>query len=171
MKKTLGLVMVLVMILTAISAFAAVPSKTTADLVDVKTQEENVKVTATENTDEAILNLLASLMADNSINNLPAEAKAVLPEDSTYAQVVEAVTLVIEGGTAEKDLIINLKFPTSFEAGKKLGVLLGVPAGTLIPEWKFVEGIGKDDGSVDVVLNGELQDWLNGREFIALVLE
>ena len=39
MKKTLRLVLSLVMILTAVSAFAAVPSKTTEDLVDVTTDK------------------------------------------------------------------------------------------------------------------------------------
>lgn len=167
MKKTLGLVLSLVMILTAVSAFAAVPSKTTADLVTVTTDNPNVTVTATENNSPAVTALLTALSANNAI---PAAAAAVLPEGSTYSKVEEAVTLKIEGGTAEKDLVINLKFPESF-AGKKVAVLLGVLDNDTITEWKFVEGVGKDDGSVDFTLDGEIQDWLNGREFIALVAD
>lgn len=167
MKKTLGLVMALVMILTAVSAFAAIPSKTTADLVTVATESQGVTITATENDSEAVTTLLASLMEDNSI---PAVAKAVLPEGSAYTKVEEAVTLKIEGGTAEEDLVVNLKFPTNF-AGKNVAVLLGVLDNGAIAEWKCVETAGKDDGSIDLTLSGELQDWLNGREFVALIAD
>ena len=72
MKKTLGLVMALVMILTAVSALADIPSKTTADLVKVTTTSKNVTVIATENESEAVVELLETLIKDNSI---PAEAK------------------------------------------------------------------------------------------------
>ena len=167
MKKTLGLVMALVMILTAVSAFAAVPSKTTADLVKVTTESKNVTVTATANESAAVTALLEALMENNAI---PADAKAVLPEGSTFTKVEEVATLKIAGGTAEEDLILNMEFPTNF-AGKKVGVFLGLLGSDGITEWKFVEGTGKDDGSVDVVLSGELQDWLNGREFIALIAD
>ena len=38
-------------------------------------------------------------------------------------------------------------------------------------KWKVVETAGKNDGSIDLTLNGDLQDWLNGREFIALIAD
>ena len=95
---------------------------------------------------------------------------AVLPEGSAYTKVEEAVTLKIEGGTAEEDLVVNLKFPTNF-AGKNVAVLLGVLDNGAIAEWKCVETAGKDDGSIDLTLSGELQDWLNGREFVALIAD
>ena len=167
MKKTLGLVLSLVMILTAVSAFAVVPSKTTEDLVDVTTDNANVTVIVTENDSEAVTTLLNALMVNNAV---PAAAAAVLPEGSTYSKVEEVATLKILGGTAEKDLVVNLKFPTSF-AGKNVAVFLGVLENGAVAEWKFVEGVGKDDGSVDFTLDGEMQDWLNGREFIALVAD
>lgn len=167
MKKTLGLVMALVMILTAVSAFAAIPSKTTADLVTVTTENKDVTVIVTENDSEAVTTLLTALMEDNAI---PADVKEVLPEDSAYTTVEEVVTLKIVGGTAEEDLVANLQFPTNF-AGKKVVVLLGVLDNGVIAEWKSVETEGKDDGSIDLVLNGEIQDWLNGREFIALIAD
>lgn len=167
MKKTLGLVMALVMILTAVSAFAAVPSKTTADLVTVTTENKNVTVKATDNEEAEVTALLEELMADNTI---PAEVKAVLPEDSTATKVEEVTTLKIDGGTAEEDLIVNLKFPTNF-AGKQVSVMLGVLDGGKIAEWKPAAATAKEDGSIDVVLTGALQDWLNGREFVALVAD
>lgn len=167
MKKTLGLVLSLVMILTAVSAFAAVPSKTTEDLVDVTTDNANVSVIVTENDSEAVTTLLNDLMVNNAV---PAEAAAVLPEGSTYSKVEEVATMKIEGGTAEKDLVINLEFPTSF-AGKNVAVFLGVLENGAVAEWKVVETAGKNDGSIDLTLNGELQDWLNGREFIVMVAD
>ena len=167
MKKILGLVLALVMILTAVSAFAEIPSKTTADLVTVASNNANVTVIATENDSEVVTTVLQALMENNEI---PAAVAAVLPEGSTYTKVEEAVTLKIEGGTAEEDLVVNLKFPENF-AGKKVAVILGVLDGTSISEWKVVETVGKDDGSIDLTLNGELQDWLNGREFIALIAD
>jgi len=167
MKKTLGLVMALVMILTAVSAFAAVPSKTTADLVTVTTTNKNVTVKATENESEAVTELLEKLTANNAI---PTEAKAVLPEGSTATKVEEVTTLKIDGGTAEEDLVINLQFPTNF-AGKQVSVMLGVLDNGKIAEWKSAEATAKEDGSIDVVLTGALQDWLNGREFIALIAD
>ena len=167
MKKTLGLVLALVMILTAVSAFAAIPSKTTDDLVDVTTDADGVTVIATENDSEEVVELLTALMADNSI---PADAKAVLPEGSTYTKVEEVTTLKITGGTAEKDLVVNLKFPTDF-SGKNVAVFLGVLDNGKIAEWKVVETTGKNDGSIDLVLNGEMQDWLNGREFVTMIAD
>lgn len=167
MKKTLGLVMALVMILTAVSAFAAVPSKTTEDLATVTTENQNVTVVETENDSEAVTTLLTALMADNSI---PADLKALLPEGSTATKVEEAVTLQITGGTAEEDLVINVEFPTNF-AGKTVAVFLGVLENGTIVEWKCIEATGKNDGSIDLVLDGEMQDWLNGREFLALVAD
>lgn len=167
MKKTLGLVLSLVMILTAVSAFAAVPSKTTEDLVDVTTDNANVSVIVTENDSEAVTTLLNALMVNNAV---PAAAAAVLPEGSTYSKVEEVATLKIVGGTAEKDLVVNLKFPTSF-AGKNVAVFLGVLENGAVAEWKVVETAGKNDGSIDLTLDGEMQDWLNGREFIALVAD
>lgn len=167
MKKTLGLVLSLVMILTAVSAFAAVPSKTTEDLVDVTTDNANVSVIVTENDSEAVTTLLSALMVNNAV---PAAAAAVLPEGSTYSKVEEVATLKIVGGTAEKDLVVNLKFPTSF-AGKNVAVFLGALENGAVAEWKVVETAGKNDGSIDLTLDGEMQDWLNGREFIALVAD
>jgi len=164
MKKILGLVLALVMILTAVSAFAAVPSKTTADLVKVTSDNQNVTVTVTDNDSAVVTGLLTALMENNEI---PAAAAAVLPEGSTYKKVEEAATLKIIGGTAEKDLVVNLEFPTNF-AGKKVAVFLGVLDNGKIAEWKGVETVGKNDGSIDLILTGEIQDWLNGREFIAL---
>ena len=122
MKKTLGLVLALVMILTAVSAFAAIPSKTTDDLVTVTTENPNVTVVASENDSEAVTTLLTALMENNAI---PTAAAAVLPEGNTYTKVEEVATLKIIGGTAEEDLTVNLKFPTDF-SGKKVAVILGV---------------------------------------------
>ena len=169
MKKTLGLVMALVMIMTAVSAFAAIPSKTTEDLVKVTTENENVTVVATENDTAPVTELLATI-ANSDANNIPAEAKASLPEGSTYSKVDEVTTLKIEGGTAEEDLVINLQFPSNF-AGKNVAIMLGVLDNGTIAEWKSVETVGKDDGTIDLTLSGEIQDWLNGREFIVLVAE
>ena len=165
MKKTLGLVMALVMILTAVSALADIPSKTTADLVVVTTTNKKVVVKATENVTKPVTELLETLAVSNSI---PYAAKKTLPEGSTYKQVLEAVTLKIEGGTAEEDLVLNLKFTTKLK-GKELAVLLGAIENNKIVEWKSVETVGKDDGTIDLTLDGEIQDWLNGREFIVLV--
>lgn len=167
MKKTLGLVMALVMILTAVSAFAAAPSKTTADMVTVTTSNAKVKVRATENNSEDVVKLLTALYADNSI---PAFAKTILPEGNTYSKVEEVATMKIEGGTAEEDLVINLAFPTNF-GGKDVAVLLGTLEGEKIVEWKCIETVGKDDGSIDLTLDGEMQDWINGREFVALICD
>lgn len=167
MKKTLGLVLALVMILTAVSAFADIPSKTTEDLVKVTTDSSNVTVIVTENESEAVTTLLTALMADNAI---PTTVAAALPAGSTYSKVEEVTTLKIIGGTAEKDLVVNLEFPTNF-VGKNVAIFLGVLDNGAIAEWKIVETVGKDDGSIDLVLTGEMQDWLNGREFIALVAD
>ena len=167
MKKTLGLVLALVMILTAVSAFAAIPSKTTDDLVTVTTENPNVTVVATENDSEAVTTLLTALMENNAI---PTAAAAVLPEGNTYTKVEEVATLKIIGGTAEEDLTVNLKFPTDF-SGKNVAVILGVLDNGVIAEWKVVETVGKDDGSIDLTLDGEMQDWLNGREFVALIAD
>ena len=167
MKKTLGLVMAIVMILTAVSALADIPSKTAADLVEVKTTSKNVTVIATENESEEVVELLQTLIKDNSI---PAEAKKALPEGSKYTKVLEAATMKITGGTAEEDLVLNLKFTTKLK-GKELAVLLGAIENNKIVEWKSVEVVGKDDDTIDLTLDGEIQDWLNGREFIALIAE
>ena len=167
MKKILGLVLALVMILTAVSALAANPSKTTADLVKATSDNQKVTVIITENNSKVVTDLMAALMANNGI---PAEAAAVLPEGSTYSKVEEMTTLKIIGGTAEKDLVVNLKFPTNF-AGKKVAVFLGVLDNGKIADWKVVETVGKNDGSIDLILTGAIQDWLNGREFIALIAD
>ena len=167
MKKTLGLVMALVMILTAVSALADIPSKTTADLVVVTTTNKKVVVKVTENETKPVTDLLETLAVSNSI---PYAAKKTLPEGSTYKTVLEAITLKIEGGTAEEDLVVNLAFQTNFK-GKNVAVFLGAIEKDAIVEWKSVETVGKDDGSIDLTLDGEIQDWLNGREFIVLVAE
>lgn len=167
MKKTLGLVMALVMILTAVSALADIPSKTTADLVVVTTTNKKVTVIVTENESEPVTQLLETLVVSDSI---PVAAKKALPEGSKYKKVVEAATLKIVGGTAEEDLVVNLAFQTLFK-GKEVAVLLGAIEKGSIVEWKSVETVGKDDGTIDLTLDGEIQDWLNGREFIVLIAE
>ncbi len=167
MKKVLGLVMALVMILTAVSALAATPSKSTKNLTNVTTEEETVKVTVTKSNNPAVLELIEALTKNNAI---PADAKKVLPEGSTATKVEELITLIIEGGTAEKDLTVNLVFPTSY-TGKTVDVLLGILDGEKIVAWRYVKGIGKTDGSIDIVLSGALQDELNGHEFIAMIAD
>ncbi len=168
MKKVLGLVMALVLILSAVSAFAAVPSKTTEDLVVIQV-EDDVIVVATNNETPAVTELLTALIADNTA--IPAEAKKALPEGSSYKEVTDAATLQIIGeGTAEKDLVVSLSFATDY-ANKKVALLLGVLENGVIKEWKTVEATGKSDGTIDLVLDGTLQDWLGGREFIVLVAQ
>ncbi len=166
MKKFLGLVLALVMILTAVSAFAAIPSKTTKNLVEVKSNTEDVTVTATDNDSEEVVTLLATLIVNNAI---PDELKDSLPEGSTVTKIEDAVTLKIDGGTAEKDLVVNLKLTTSYEENKEFIVLLGAMENGKIVEWRSVKAIGQKDGSINMVLPGSIQDWLGGREFIALI--
>ncbi len=167
MKKIFALVSALVLALTAFSAFAEFPSKTTADLVRAETDAEGVQIIVTENNIEAVTDLLKALNEDNSI---PAAVKAMLPEGSNFTRVEEAATLQIMGGTAEGNLVIDLHFPTNF-TGKDVVVFLGILNSNPITEWKYVEATGNEDGSVRLVLTGEIQDWLNGREFIALVAD
>ncbi len=174
MRKILGLVLALVMILTAVSAFAAIPSKTTTDLITVETNSGTAIVTATANESPAVVALLTDLIEDNTA--IPAAAKKALPEGTTVKEVKDAVTLRIDQGAAEADeLVINLQLTSSFDVKegeeKEIIALIGVLDGGKIAEWKSVKAIAKAGGKVDLVVPSDVQEWLGTREFIVLFAE
>ncbi len=172
MKRILGLVLALVMVLSAVSAFAAIPSKSTNNLYKATTDTQNVTVEVTENESAPVVELLTELLANNA--TIPDELKKnVLGEDSPYTKVEEVLTMKIDGDLAEKnELTVNvgLNFPSEY-TGKTVAVLLGKLVDGKIDGWESVEATVKEDGSIDLVLSAKILEWLDGHEFVMMVCD
>jgi len=177
MKKILCMVIALAMLLST-AALADVASKTNADLLSVKvTSDENITVTAVDSESKGVTKLLEIILGayekgENVMDVLPEAVKAVLPDDKEYTDTNEVVVLKMDNVDEEtEEVVINLEFATNY-AGKKVAMLMGIINGDEdIVDWKSVTGTGKEDGTVDLVLNQSMLDWINGREFIVLVAE
>ncbi len=173
MRKILGLVLALVMILTAVSAFADIPSKTSADLVTVNSSGGAV-VEATSNESPAVVELLRTLINDKKA--IPEEAKKALPKGTNVTEAKDAVTLKLKQGAAEaNELTISLELTSSFVVNeneeKEITALIGVLEDGKITKWFSATAIAKAGGKIDLKLSSELQEQLVGKEFIVLFAE
>ena len=162
MKKLFSLVLALALLLTAVSAFATgskeEPSQSGTVVPAAETEEAteiSIKFIADTEASAAAIKAFADAKESGDIlAALPDDVKAKVPEG--FATINELLTAQFEGDVAKvtDDMILNVKFETAYAAGQKVLVLIGIlptAEGEGI-EWQTFEGVGKDDGSVDVTV-------------------
>lgn len=182
MKKLTSILVALVLILSAASAFAAVPSKTTTDNTQVKTVESSTGVKIEESfaievaVDAApvvkeIENLFTFVnekkMApiayfpqetqDKVLEVLKADPAAVV--DVNKLEINEIVTIKpIEYKEEYGDIKTEFAFVTRYAAGQKVVAMLSLYTGEVdangefIVEWVVLEAEVQADGSIAVVI-------------------
>ncbi len=171
MKKLLCLVLVALMALSAVTAFAT-NSKTNEDITTTTTTPEQVPdiiiIDDTEASKELKETFKAAAEAGDILSPLPDDIKAQLPEGLT--KMNECVTAILNANrTTVGDIVATITFQTPYEKDTEVAVLIGYQEGN---EWKFIvlEGTVKEEGKVTFVLTEKLQDVLENKEFVIAIL-
>ena len=147
MKKMLSLVLALALCLTAITAYAAVPSKI-AGIISVFINDQKCSETP-----DAIALAASNVELLKLVQKGPAEyfgaevnevfefspVKVTVPQDAVADGKVEAVFVA----------------DTAFDAGENVLVLLAVEENNVLT-WTIFEGIGNDAGGVVATVDAEI---------------
>ena len=172
MKKILALVLALALVLTAVSAFAEVASKTNLDIAQVEDNSDAVEVKfAAESAEVAALveAVKAAAQAGDVLSVLPEEIRAALPEDQKNVNEIAPIQFAGKAEEITEDLVIKTKFETPYTPGEKVTVLLARV--TVDPiQWFAFEGTVLEDGSVQFVIPADtVKTFLNEDMAIAVV--
>ena len=138
-----------------------------------ETPEVSVKfIDDTEASAAAIKAFADAKEAGDILSPLPEDVKALVPEG--FVNINEMLTAQFEGeiDKVSDDVILNIKFETSYAGKDKVIVLFGIlPAeeGGEI-EWQAFEGAGKEDGSVDVTVPKAFFDKVQTNPFLVGVI-
>lgn len=180
MKKVFSLVLALALLLTAVSAFAAgskeepnqggtaAPATTTEEAPEI-----SVKFIAdTEASAAAIKAFADAKEAGDILAPLPDDVKAKVPEG--FATINEFLTAQFEGkfDNLPDEVILNIMFESSYAGVPKVIVLIGIlpeAEGEEI-EWQAFDGVGKDDGSVDVTVPKAIFEKIQTNPFLLGVI-
>jgi len=170
MKKILALVLALMMALTA---FAAIAEDVASPVEESLVGTDNEAVAVTEEVPafaEAVVAEMAAAVANGESElsvldeDTQAAVAAIVGED---AEVSEIVTMTVTGEAADQE--VTFSFATAYEAGAKVALLVGVPAGEEI-EWTAVEGVANEDGTVTATLPAALVAKLADTEAVVMVV-
>ena len=179
MKKLFSLVLALALLLTAVSAFAAGSKEepnqggAAATTTTEKAPEISVKFIAdTEASAAAIKAFADAKEAGDILAPLPADVKAKVPEG--FATINEFLTAQFEGkfDNLPNEVILNIMFESSYAGVPKVIVLIGIlpeAEGEEI-EWQAFDGVGKDDGSVDVTVPKAIFEKIQTNPFLLGVI-
>ena len=176
MKKFMCVLLTMALALTAVTAFAATPSKTTANTTRVvrnSAEGQGVLVFVTEDAEEVLAEIAKVFTAVNTDGMAPIEyfpedvqaaVAALLPEgfDLKTLELNEFVTVDQSGYTdALGDVTAYFEFATPYAVGQKLVMLLGFYSGekdaqdNYEVEWVALAAEVQEDGLVAVTIPAE----------------
>ncbi len=179
MKKLLSVLLVCLLAFS-FAAFAEEAaedaSKTLADTTSFEaeglTGEEGFYIIPAEEQEEAEEQLTAieETGADEYFGEAATAAKEYTGIDDLT--VYEFMAIEEGGYDAETmdDLKIHMTFATPFEEGQKVAVLIGIQNDIGDYDWTSLEGVGTEDGGVDVVVPEEiLEALMTNKALLAVV--
>ena len=174
MKKTLALVLALVMVLFAVSAMAA-NSKNNNNMNYGSTSEEenNVgleKIAPTEDLQKIIDDVTAAGKdGGDATTGLPGGAVELVPEDKKTINEMDTDHLTGDpSGLEELELIFT--FATPYAEGEEVTVLLGINPAAETVEWLALDGVGNADGAVVVKVTKAELTKISNNPFIVIPL-
>lgn len=137
MKKMLSIILALVLCLSAVSAIAeAVPSITTADLIDVEEQVEGLELSLPE--DQAAADEQLAVLAD------AASVEEYFGDESVAnATVDEFFAIEVEEVPETEELIpVSFKASKEYNDGDEVIVMIGIVNGENV-EWTAFDGVAE----------------------------
>ena len=163
MKKILALVLAALMVMTAVSAFAA-GSKENKNINYGTTDDEEVtlgSVTATAKLQEIIDAVTAAAKDGDALKGLPEDVAAKIPAE--MKTINEMTCWQLSGDpTKLSELELVFKFETPYEEGEEVTLLIGISPADADVEWLVLTGKGNADGDVVVkVTSAELNKIAN----------
>jgi hypothetical protein len=134
----------------------------------VVTEEPKVTIKFLTDTD-ASKKIIEEFKAALEKGELPDAIKDKVPEG--FKNVTEMLTVQFEGEVDKvtKEMILNVFFETQYAKDQKVIVLIGVLTKDPI-EWQAFNGVGKEDGSVDVTLPADVFNTLKTDPFLICVI-
>ncbi len=191
MKKLTSILLVLALALTAATAFAATPSKTTANtsrVVSVEPSADGFVVFVDEDVEE-VLAEIAQLFEAVNVNNMapieyfPEEVQtavaALLPEgfDLKTLELNEFVTLDQSGYKDDMgDVKALFEFATPYAVGQKLVALMGFYSGEknvedkFVAKWVVLQAEVQEDGLVAVYIPADVMTKMVSSKAVALAM-
>ena len=173
MKKILSLTLALIFVLFLAAVAQGTASKTVKDMTIITTNAEGLIIYIDDEDEDALVEL-DKLMADGAEvyfgEEVMSKARELLEKDEV--EVTEYAAIFVANYKEEMgDVVANMLFPTRVEEGRKAVMLIGLKNSEDEYEWKEYEAIGVEDGSMDVLFDGEtLQRIQDETGMFALVL-
>lgn len=155
MKKVVCIILALVLSFAAFAETA--PSKTVKDMAIFTPEAEGLIIEEIE-TDEADAEIEVLAKAETLEAYFGEETIAAVEEitENEFPCVCEFMSIRVEGYEEEMgDVKTNGKFASTFEQDAKVATLIGFTTEEGI-EWNVFEAIGLEDGTIDMIIPGEL---------------
>ena len=150
MKKLMSLVLVLALCLTAVAAYAAIPSKV-VNTITVSINDEQCSETPTAEAEAAAKDELAKLINDGPASYFGCELTDVYEFGPVKVTLPEGAT-PDENGDVEA--VFGVDFP--FAENENVVVLLGVLNDDNTITWTRFDGVADGNGHVTAKVNAEI---------------
>lgn len=176
-KKTLAVILSLMLLMSVASALAA-DSKTNTDIsqATVETDGPLVYLKKTADTDFTKKLKEAVAAAQNKGNLLEVFAGDVaklIPEDHTEANEMETVYFDGELDKVTSKVKVTYKFQTPYGKDQKVTVMLGFPDKedpNSVPSWEAIPGVGTETGEVEFYVTREILKKIETEPFVIIPL-
>ncbi|MDD4711304.1 MAG: hypothetical protein PHD27_08565 [Eubacteriales bacterium] len=180
-KRTLSLILVMALVLVVPFASASSPSVDNDAMYDVIPGVESVIITVlpeTETSQEVLADITAAIEGDKPVVSAyfaeqALDIQALLPvgTDVDTLKLFELATLMVSGYTADMGpLTVKLTFPTAFEYGKPVVVMVGLVQGEDIV-WEALIGSVDFEGNLLVTMPADLLLKVQAGEAVVAVLQ
>ncbi len=179
MKKTLALVLALVMVLCAVSAMAE-GSKTVDDTqkttvtngytnAPAEAELPTMEIVTPSAAAQAVIDQFKTAHdAGDILSALPDDVKAQLGEEEV--NINEMIAVKFSGDTNVTDAVeVTLSFMTKYNAGDEVSVLVGKLDGENV-KWTVMKGKINEDGEVVLIVPAEMVKDFENDEFLVAVV-
>ena len=176
-KKTLAVILSLMLLMSLTSALAA-SSKTNTDISHGTVEVPGVliqivKVPDTDFTKKLKLEVAAAQEKGNILEAFAGDVKNLIPEEHTEANEMETVQFDGELGKVTDKVKVTYKFATPYGKDQKVTVMIGFPEKDnpdYVPCWEAIPGVGTESGEVEFYVTRELLDKIETEPFVIIPL-
>jgi len=168
MKKTVALILAMILVLFSVSAMAA-GSKQNKDMNKATTTDRNVSISKAADTDttSALKQTVKDAQAAGDVMSaFPASIVSRLPADRRT--VNEMDTYQVSSVSGADYYLLIFQFATPFENGEKVPVLFGITKENGETEWLEADGKGNKDGAVEVKVSRGIFNKLQKNPFVVI---
>ena len=161
--------------------FEKIPDTTTATAAQAAAQQNNAATQQdTEAAQAAVMKAadetaettaFKNLIENSSIMSiLPEEIKTKLP--ARISKVAEAITMVLEGYDPEMGTVtLKIAPKKTYTKGEKATVVIALPDGNGGYTFFYIEGIGQEDGTLNLNIPADTAKAIAGKTFVTMILE